>query len=129
MRIRKGTSHLCYARIAVAFGLLTALSAIPGHAVTTSFMATVERTLVADEDRWGGCMVYTNVTLSDLGLDCRGRWVTFSCSGVHTTKDVAYRMFDSAQMAMALTKPVRLYVSDQKKHNDYCYANRIDVLK
>ena len=99
------------------------------QAATASFQATIERTLVADADRWGGCMARVNVTLADLGVDCYSRWVTFSCSGVHTTKDVAYRMFDSAQMALALEKRVQLYVTDQKKHNGYCFANRIDVLQ
>lgn len=49
--------------------------------------------------------------LSDFGLDCpevswlkEASWLSFSCRGTFTTKDVAYRMFDSAQMAYALEK-------------------------
>ncbi len=97
------------------------------HAATTSILTQVERTLTADAGRFGGCMALTNVTLANEGLNCTSRWVTFSCSGVYAAKDIAYRMFDSAQMAMALGKTVKLYVTDAKKHNGYCYANRIDV--
>ena len=99
------------------------------HAVNTSFDAEVERTLTAAGGIWGGCMVLTNVTLANEGLNCPSRWVTFSCSGVYAAKDIAYRMFDSGQMAMATGKSVRLYVTDQKKHNGFCYAFRIDVYR
>jgi hypothetical protein len=110
-------------------GIAAILASPISEAATASVQATVERTLVADADRWGGCMARVNVTLADLGLDCYSRWVTFSCSGVHTTKDIAYRMFDSAQMALALDKQVWLSITDQKKHNGYCFADRIDVIR
>ena len=55
--------------------------------------------------------------------------VSFSCSGVFTEKDIAYRMFDQAQMAFAMERQVEIYVDDTKKHNGYCYGNRINVLK
>ena len=99
------------------------------HAVTVKVKGLVTNTLVADEGRWGGCMVRVDNSLADLGLDCRGKWVSFSCSGVFTEKDVAYRMFDQAQMAFAMERKVVIFVDDTKKHNDYCYGNRINVLK
>ena len=74
-------------------------------------------------------MVSVDVRLSDKGLDCPKKSVSFSCSGVFTEKDVAYRMFDQAQMAFALERKVQIYVDDTKKHNGYCYGNRIEVLK
>lgn len=95
----------------------------------------ITRTMIADQGRWGGCMVMIDKSLSDLGLDCpevswlkEASWLSLSCSGVFTTKDIAYRMFDSAQMAYALGRPVMIQVDDTKKHNGYCYASRIDVL-
>ena len=89
--------------------------------------AEIERTLVSDEGRFGGCMVRLNKELADFGLNCPSSWVSFSCSGEFTTKDVAHRMFDSAQMAFALGYRVTVLVDDTKLHNGYCYANRIDV--
>lgn len=99
------------------------------YAATVYIQANVVRTLVADQDRWGGCMILIDHNLSEDGLDCPSRWVSFSCNGTFTTKDVAYRMFDSAQMAAALGKEVLIEVNDTKKHNGYCYGSRIDVLQ
>lgn len=103
--------------------------------VPASFAATakvkgfVTKTVVADEGRWGGCMVSIDQKLEESFLDCPGKWVSFSCSGVFTEKDIAYRMFDQAQMAFSLGRKVEIYVDDTKKHNNYCYGNRINVLK
>jgi hypothetical protein len=103
-------------------------SASVGFAATVYVHGNVVRTLIADQDRWGGCMIWLDQVLADHGLNCPGRWVSFSCTGTFTTKDIAYRMFDSAQMAYALGKEVVVQVDDTKKHNGYCYAGRIDVL-
>jgi hypothetical protein len=103
-------------------------TASPGFAASAHIPGSVIRTLIADQGRWGGCMILIDQTLSDYGLDCPQRWVSLSCDGTFTTKDIAYRMFDSAQMAYALGKRVFLQVEDTKKHNGYCYASRVDVL-
>jgi hypothetical protein len=103
-------------------------TASPGFAASAHIQGNVLKTLIADQDRWGGCMILIDQKLSDHGLDCPQQWVSFSCNGTYTTKDVAYRMFDSAQMAYALGKRVFLQVVDTKKHNGYCYASRVDVL-
>ena len=99
------------------------------HAATAKVKGLITKAVVADEGRWGGCMVSIDQKLADSGLDCPNKWVSFSCSGVFTEKDVAYRMFDQAQMAFSLGRKVELYVDDTKKHNTYCYSNRINVLK
>ena len=112
--------------------LLTALYVIyapASYAATVKVKGLITKTVVADEGRWGGCMVSMDKKLADSGLDCPSKWVSFSCSGVFTEKDIAYRMFDQAQMAFALERKVEIYVDDTKKHNDYCYGNRINVLK
>jgi hypothetical protein len=99
------------------------------YAATVKVKGLVTKTTVADAERWGGCMAQLDQKLADAGLNCPGKWVTFSCSGVYTEKDVAYRMFDQAQMALALGRKVEVYVDDTKKHNDYCYANQIRISK
>ena len=43
--------------------------------------------------------------------------------------EIAYRMFDSAQMAYAMGHQVTVFVDDAKKHNGHCYANSIQVKK
>ena len=99
------------------------------YAATAKVKGLITKTVVADEGRWGGCMVSIDQNLADKGLDCPGKWVSFSCSGVFTEKDIAYRMFDQAQLAFTLGRKVEIYVDDTKKHNNYCYANRNNVLK
>ena len=98
------------------------------HATTKFVTGKVVRTTVADGGRWGGCMAMLNIGISTKLPLCPGKWVTFSCSGVFTSKDIAYRMLDSAQMAKALNKSVKIQVDDTKKHNGFCYGSRIDVL-
>ena len=98
-----------------------------GFATTVYVRGKVTKTLVADQGRWGGCMVRIDQVLANHLLDCPSQWVSFSCSGTFTTKDIANRMFDSAQMAYALGKRVVLEINDTKKHNGFCYASRVDV--
>ena len=38
-------------------------------------------------------------------------------------------MLDQAQLALVTTKTVSVTINDAKKHNGYCFAQRIDVLK
>ncbi len=114
-------------RLILLCTVLIMLAAPAVHATKAMLTAKVVRTMVADAGRWGGCMVLLDVNLSTKLPSCPNRWVTFSCSGVFTSKDIAYRMLDSAQMAKALGKKVRIQVDDTKKHNGYCYGSRIDV--
>lgn len=109
--------------------LLVAALALPLQAATMNIKATIEKTLTTTDDRFGGCMVWLSVSPSDEGMDCpTGNWVTFSCSGEHASKSSALRMFDSAQMAFALNRNVTVTVDDGKKHNNWCFVSRIDVL-
>ena len=118
-------------KASIILGALLLLSAfaIAADAAKVSVTGHVVRTKVADQGRWGGCMAELNVNLAARGLACPRRWVSFSCSGKYTTKDIAYRMFDSAQMAYALGHQVVVVVDDAKKHKGYCYANSIMVKK
>ena len=98
---------------------------------TTAVIADVEirRTLTVADDRFGGCMVALSVSPSEEGLDCpTTKWVTFSCTGTHTSKSNALRMYDSAQLAFVTGRKVRVDVDDTKKHNGHCFVSRIDVM-
>lgn len=109
-------------------GALVMLSAIHASAEVARIEGKAVRTLTTGDGRFGGCMVQMDQRLADAGLDCT-KWVTFSCTGVHTSKDEGFRMFESAQMAFALDKTLVLEVRDDKKHNGHCYAQRVDVKK
>lgn len=60
---------------------------------------------------------------------CGTKFVTFSCTGTFTDAVRAYRMLDQAQLALVTAKTVSVTINDAKKHNGYCFAQRIDVLK
>ena len=108
---------------------ILAASATAQESSITEVTAKVTRTLVVADDRWGGCAAQLDTSLVDEGLaNCNDKWITFSCSGDHTGKSSAMRMFDQAQMAFALGRQVRVYVDDSKTHNGFCFVNRIDVL-
>ena len=88
----------------------------------------VRRTLTVADERFGGCMVALSVSPSESGLDCpTSKWVTFSCTGTHTSKSNALRMYDSAQLAFVTGRTVLVWVDDTKKHNGHCFVDRIDV--
>lgn len=113
-----------------ALALILVATPMPlSQATTVSIEASITRTLAAAA-AFGGCMAALDVAPSDSGLDCPvgGKWVTFSCTGVHTDKAAALRMFDSAQMAFITGRRVRVWVDDTRKHNGHCFVSRIDVL-
>ena len=113
---------------AAALAALVLLT-VPAQAATEEIVAEVRRTLTVADDRFGGCMVALSVSPSEEGLDCpTSKWVTFSCTGTHTSKSNALRMYDSAQLAFVTGREVRVWVDDTKKHNGHCFVSRIDVM-
>lgn len=91
---------------------------------------TVQRTVVTSDPRIGNCMAILDKQLSSFGLACVGRQVTFSCDGVLTSKDVAWRMFDVAQLASVRKLLVNLTVDDTHKapDNGTCFASRVELM-
>ncbi|MEW6989412.1 hypothetical protein AADZ91_01875 [Colwelliaceae bacterium 6441] len=88
------------------------------------------KTLTTKDNLYGGCMAEIDVSVAASGLNCPANgWVTFSCSGDFVSKEEAMRMFDSAQMSLALNKRAVLKVTDLQKHNGFCMVTRIDILK
>ena len=80
------------------------------------------------DSRWGGCMAALTVDPQDVLPNCSSHWVTFSCSGDFTDPVRAYRMVDQAQLAIATGKQVGVWFQDDKMHNGYRFANRIDIV-
>lgn len=91
---------------------------------------TVQRTVVTSNARVGNCIALIDKQLASAGLACAGKQVTFSCDGVLTSKDVAWRMFDVAQLASVRKLLVNLTVDDTRKapDNGTCFASRIELI-
>lgn len=110
--------------------LMLSLSALAASAQTARVESEIARTLAHEGPQFGGCMVLLNVELRrETGVDCKTKWVTFSCTGDFVNKDAAMRLFDSAKMAFALNKKVMITVDDTRKHNGFCFGQRIEVLQ
>jgi hypothetical protein len=60
---------------------------------------------------------------------CGSWWVTFSCTGNFMDRVRAYRMLDAAELALATGKQVNVWFRDDKMHNGYCLADRLDVIR
>ncbi len=109
--------------------LLAALASPTAWAATrTIASATVNKVMVNAVD-YGGCMASLSVNPKALLPACNAGWITFSCTGEFTDAVRAYRMLDQAQLALASNKTVSVTIDDTKKHNGYCFASRIDVIK
>ncbi|MEP6388491.1 MAG: hypothetical protein ABJ056_01095 [Halioglobus sp.] len=108
------------ALLAISFGS----SAFAGNAY---YSATVTKTLV-DDVAYGSCMALVSPFPETKGLDCKAGWVSFSCSGDFNSKEIGYQKLEAAQLAMMTGTKVGIRVDDSKKHNGYCFAQRIDNL-
>ncbi len=108
--------------------LLAALASPAAWAATATFSAQVTRVIV-DAANFGGCMAELSISPQTKLATCGTKFVTFSCTGTFTDAVRAYRMLDQAQLALVTTKTVSVTINDAKKHNGYCFAQRIDVIK
>lgn len=111
------------------FLTMTFGSFIPQLASAASkyYNANVER-ILTDSENFGGCMAFVNPSPSDEGLDCSASWITFSCTGDFNSKSDAQSKVSAAQLALVTRGRVGIRVEDDRKHNGYCFARRIDNL-
>ena len=101
------------------------------YATRAYVIANIKQTLLSMPDIYGSCMVRVDIpeTLTSYGVDCPGQWISLSCTGDFHPKDIAYKMFDTAQMSLAIGANVQIEVNDLKKHNGYCVAERMDIYR
>ena len=98
------------------------------HADTAWLTTRVLATKVMADPGQGGCLAKLAVNFQQQLPLCKADCVTFSCTGKFASKDIAYRMFDLAQMALALDHQVNLQISDLRMHNGFCFAKQIIVM-
>ena len=118
-------------KVAHVVGAALVLLALPAalQAAQARMTTNVVRTLASEDASYGGCMALLQDSVMEAtGLDCPGRWVTFSCAGEHTSKATGMRLYDSALLAFVTGRQAMLVLDDERKHNSYCFASRIDVL-
>ena len=89
------------------------------------FKADVVKTMIHEQE-FGQCMAMIKPSPEQNGLDCKKGWVTFSCSGDFNLAETGFQKLAAAQLALLSGDPVFVQVDDYRKHNGYCYAQRID---
>lgn len=125
MRIKQ-TQHASRA-VAFALSALVCGQAFAQDSPPPYISARVDSVLFSADDRWGGCMALLSEDPQTVRPSCASGWVTFSCTGDFTDRVRAYRMADQAQLALATGNRVFVMIDENKKHNGYCFASRIDV--
>lgn len=79
-----------------------------------------------DSDEFGGCMAYLEPGPETKLVACDDDWITFSCTGDFNSKSAGNAKLSIAQAAMVVEREVVVRITDQQKHNGYCFAERID---
>jgi hypothetical protein len=122
-------STLTGSKLLITIALLAGLSGGSAWADVAWITAKVTRTLVQPDGTYGGCMAALSVSPASVLPSCQDSWVSFSCTGDFGDVVGAWRQFDQSQLALAGDHGVLVAVDDSRKHNGYCYAFRIDVIK
>lgn len=95
---------------------------------TGKVVSEVTRTLT-DHQNFGLCMAVINPGPETILPSCGPGWVTFSCSGDFNSKSSGNLKFQTAQLAFISSARASVFVDDTKKHNGYCFVQRIDVFR
>ncbi len=109
--------------------LSAALASTASFGGTATLYAKVNRVMMHNDGTFGGCMAQLSENPQSALGACAPSWVSFSCTGDFTDQVSAYRSFDQAQLALAANKYIMVVVDDGRRHNGYCFASRIDVLR
>jgi len=104
--------------------LIMLLSTITASAEHFWVTGKIKRTLV--DKYYGGGMIKLD---RSIGHGCKTTWVSLDLVGKYWSKESGQYKFSSALSAFAMDKRVSVYVYNNQKHNGYCVARRIDILK
>lgn len=97
-------------------------------AENATFDAEVNRVLI-DDSNYSGCMVSLSTDPQSKVANCGAEWVTLDClkNFPESSGSIATNKLSQAQLALVTGRSVRVRVTDTRKANGYCFAQRIDV--
>lgn len=86
--------------------------------------------LLVDDTNFGGCMAELSPGPETILGDCDADWVTFDCLGgfPESTKANASQKFSQAQLALVMSNKVRVYITNDRIVNGFCFGTRIDII-
>lgn len=124
----KKTNIFKSARLLILTPVLFTLIPLNANAAK-EWINEVNITRTLSDIAYGGCMIQVDQHVSSVLPNCPASgWVSLDCDAVYQTQSQANTAWTSALFAYGLNRKVSLYIDDQKKHNSYCVARRIDVL-
>ena len=99
-----------------------------GFAEDATFDADINRVLI-DDAYYAGCMVSLTTDPQSKLASCGAEWVTLDClkEFPESSGSIATNKLSQAQLALVTGRSVRVRVTDTRKANGYCFAQRIDV--
>lgn len=113
-------------KIQIILGVLVLYCSAGTWAAVEAKTVTPTR-LLTDPKNYGYCMIYsTGLVFSH---NCANRWISLDCKGSYHSKEASRLMWDAANLAYATESNVYVVVNDARKHNGYCVADRLDVVK
>jgi hypothetical protein len=116
-------------RVVIFIGMVLLASTVSSvNAEVFNRVGKVRRTLSAGSGSgYGGCMVNLSTVIGN-GCPNNG-WVSLDCDDLYSTnKGVGGRGYASAVIAAAMGKTVTVRVNTDKKHGNYCVAERLDIV-
>jgi len=73
------------------------------------------------DNRYGECIAKVDDFNAPTN-NCPADWVSFGCDGAYNSTITAGKMYDAAQMSLALRNILYASIDDTKKYNGYCTA-------
>lgn len=84
--------------------------------------ANVTEVLRRSDGALGGCMAMVDALPAGTNCGVAPRYISFSCTGLYTSKAEGSAMYEQAQLAFVAGKKLKFFVTDAQKHDTYCFA-------
>jgi len=114
----------------IAILLVAFAIALPATAATKKLFVNVDRVIVTDSDKYGGCLMAPLGGMNTSGTTCLGKFASLDCANVTggdgASKADGQRRLDVAMLARITGEKVAIVLNDAKKVNGYCVAERVD---
>ena len=109
-------------------GLALALLLVePTTIIAESFWVTGNTSRILTEaHRYGQCMISIPHSAR---AGCKANWISLDCEGKFSAGNTGDRMLNVALVAQNKNTKVAVYINSTKKHDGYCVAERVDMLK
>lgn len=113
--------------VVAPFMLILSLNA---SAASGRINSTYVTALLVDDTDYGGCMMELSRGPQTVLGGCGGDWVSLDCLAAfpESTKSNASQKYAQAQLAFISGNRLRVYITDDRTVNGFCFATRVDVL-